>query len=293
MEFVLHDVLIYIYTHCYLYDEYSFVYVRLCTLLTYVCCYFHWYYFYLAHQQQHLQVQGVWKMIDLDSARRIGTEVNPLLDGFKWTTSIGPPELAHRVLWGGKACLPPLVADPSIDVFMLGALFFEIVTRTSLLTAIDHNDDSLTTDDSRLELFVWIGIDEKRLSRCFVADDSIASNVQKEQCHALLRGMLRGDRNDRLSMVQVLEHPFLKTSDWAAMKTSTKPLDLGITAHFYISHLPSEASQHATALALLIEKQTTCITWTRPAARERVIDSSDVSETTVTVRLQEYLLTYF
>lgn len=216
-------------------------------------------------------IEGEWKLIDLDASTTMGAPIEPRARSFKWTSSVAPPEVAQRALWSGVAApsLPPLVATPAVDVFMLGALFFEVTTRTTLFGPVDGNDDSLTSPQSEVELFTWHGVDDARLSRCFAsaagasgpAVDALRARRVAE-CKDLLRGMLHGDPATRFTMSQVLGHRFLNPA--TAPRGAPHARDSAAPrprVHFFISCHLGEAEEQLSRLAALVQLRTSCTTW--------------------------------
>ena len=187
-------------------------------------------------------LDGEWKLIDMDASMRIGARIDANASSFKWTSSVSPPELAQRALWSARASgwLPPLVAHPSLDVFMLGALMFEVVTRTSLFGPTDNNDDSLSSEKSRREIFCWQGVDDVRLALCFASCPDADAQRQAD-CKDLLRGMLHGDPQLRFTMQQVIGHPFLNHAT-ASLPRTREPAPSS-RVHFFISCHLEEAEE--------------------------------------------------
>ena len=126
----------------------------------------------------------VFKLIDMDAAAKIDVRA-----GFKISSAFCPPELARLVLWAAADDKrETVVAAPSFDAFSLGAVLFEVSSRTPLIPS-DRYDDNLVKDSAKVELSNWLGIDKGRLARFFKADDDAsvdATAQQIEDCKHLL-----------------------------------------------------------------------------------------------------------
>ena len=131
-------------------------------------------------------------------------------------------------------------ADPSFDVFSLGAVLFEACSRTPLFPS-DRSDDNLVEDSAKVELSNWLGIDKVRLSRVFKTDkpdDRVsATDEQIKDCKHLLRWCLQGDPAKRPRIDEVLAHRFLTPG-------ATAPDDDAIPElwHCFLSQVQQDAS---------------------------------------------------
>ena len=130
-----------------------------------------------------------------------------------------------------------IIAHPSFDAFSLGALLFEVSSRTPLFPS-DRSDDNLIEDSAKVELSNWLGIDKDRLSRVFKADDRasvLATDEQIDDCKNLLKMLLQGDPEQRPSIDEVLAHRFLTPG-------AAAPSQIAELWHCFISHAQLDAS---------------------------------------------------
>ena len=157
-----------------------------------------------------MRTQGRFRLIDLDGSVRTGTASRL---GYKLSTAYCPPEcLAYRSAavvggdkgsnsgsnsgaCGGKIGTKTVPADPSFDMWSLGATLFHLFTGQPLLLA----DDEGNTNVHQLQLLHdWT--DEFKSERLDCVRDKSARN--------LLSRLLTKDPKKRPDVAHVLAHPF-------------------------------------------------------------------------------------
>jgi serine/threonine protein kinase len=227
-----------------------------------------------------------WRLIDLDGAAQIGSEAA----GRKPSESYMPPEVAQRHFLGNEAGGIELRADASCDIWMLGAVLFEMVSGVQLLPS-DRSDDKLVDERSRLELLNWRAIDRRRLLQILPdCDDADAQSAARE----LVAWCLQAEPNKRPTIEQVLGHRFLQcavvtngdgsepgvdglavdepqpepTPDiLQATSIAAELVRIGFDVfdcpenwHFFLSHMQTEATDLVHTLFHMIEKNG-CRAW--------------------------------
>ena len=137
---------------------------------------------------------------DLDTA--IETDAARPLD-FKLSTAYAAPELRASLRDGIT-----LVARPSLDVWSLGTILFELCARRALF-AQDISDDSMVERDDEMRLATWSCIQDDVLGTVLTKSGAACNEVQRADARHLIRWCLRGDAAERPSLAEILAHRFV------------------------------------------------------------------------------------
>jgi serine/threonine protein kinase len=166
-----------------------------------------------------------WKLIDLDAAAIIPskdttthqTAALSTAAGAKFSSGYLPPEMIHlkqdgsAIVKTGVARIDregrvqpvdyvTISAHPSIDAWALGATLFFMSTGSKLFNTT--NEDNLNLDDLR-KLAQWSSADTSAQT----------SKIQHRLAKNLVARLLVCDPAERLSMEQVLAHPFVSGTE--------------------------------------------------------------------------------
>lgn len=154
--------------------------------------------------------KGDWRLIDLEAA----TEIGETLSG-KYSEAYIPPEYMKEIIpkrTDGRWHLnqPRIKASPKQDVWGLGVCLFEICAGFDLFHK-DHTDDIIIHGDQRQQLSVWVEPSAERLDSIFQHGVALGQVTHEERVLAidLIASMLQGKPEQRLSIDQVLSHPFI------------------------------------------------------------------------------------
>ncbi|GBG31969.1 Protein kinase, putative [Hondaea fermentalgiana] len=162
-----------------------------------------------------LNRQEEWKLIDLDASVEFETEVSE-----KASTGYVAPEVARSIFDGAKK--PK--GHASQDIWGFGALLYQLLSGTKLFM-VDESDDNLVHNGDKLELMNWLALDEERMGRIklrpesgepvnengrvgTVEDGLRGSEDDIEAARDLVRLCLRGKPDERISLDDLLHHPF-------------------------------------------------------------------------------------
>ena len=152
-----------------------------------------------------MKVGEVWKLIDLDAAAKIGEKA-----GLKSSTGYVPPELLilsntdeTRVRVRDPTQADALTADPSFDVWSLGALLYLLITGQTLFN--NDQEDNLNEQDL-IRLCNWSDGDLRAALR-YVHNPR--GGKYQPLGRDLLENLLQPGANKRpKTMDDVLDHPF-------------------------------------------------------------------------------------
>jgi serine/threonine protein kinase len=151
----------------------------------------------------------VHKMIDMDGAAREGEAQA----GRKPSPAYTPPESAKQLFLhdcgdytGVAREAAAIVAHPSFDSWSIGVVAQELLSGFKLFPT-DQADDRVIDRHSLLELVNWRTIDDLRLQQILpgCADEDVRAAAQD-----FVAGCLQGGPAKRLTMQQLLGHPFIQ-----------------------------------------------------------------------------------
>eukprot|EP01048_Picozoa_sp_COSAG05_P005277 COSAG05_NODE_309_length_11646_cov_7.176929_4_plen_1176_part_00 len=189
------------------------------------------------------------KLIDMDAATALGTQMQAWGAGLKASTAYAPPELVAHVLLGDRE---PPISLPTLDAWSVGAILFELCTGIPLFNA-DRSDDNLNDEHSKVQLLNWRTIDSSRLQLVFAECAEILDR-QKEDAKNLISWCLQADAARRPTMQQILAHRFVVPDD------ASPPMQVPSICHFFLSHFQKEAADLVRSLFLMLEKSG-CSCW--------------------------------
>jgi hypothetical protein len=193
------------------------------------------------------------------------TEIGqPINIGQGWSQAYAAPEMARR-----KWCHNGLeVALPSLDVWSLGVVFFELCAGLNLFVQ-DVSNDNMVDKGDMCRLCVWNTITDEQLEPVFAVDDdqpgmrakssskaSFAPPTLVQDAKQLIRWMLRGNPKSRPTIQQILCHRFFAAyddsgkfidPDEAALRDNAAPPQR-MHFHAFMSHCQADASGTVAAL---------------------------------------------
>lgn len=180
-----------------------------------------------------VRIDGEFKLIDLDAASLIGKDII----GRKSSSAYCPPEAirfsADRNVY---ECQHGLIAHTSFDVWSLGCILYQMLHPQVMQLFQGDRDDNLTSDvnaDDNLQmLFEWS--DDVKTKKLSVISDNYAMN--------LLSRMLMKDPTKRITMGQVLAHPFVSGKKAARWQVDEVEYDA------YLSYRTASDFEHATII---------------------------------------------
>ena len=181
-----------------------------------------------------IEVDGEWKLIDLDASARFGTDAK-VSEG---STGYAPPEAARRLFGETTADLGRLRAAAQFDMWSFGVLLFELCSGVQLFRK-DINDNLEPNEFSRLLL--WLDVSKDELARVFPGAAAAGMEAAATAAKDLIRACLSGDPQRRPTCEQVLGHVFL-TGVWGDQPTDAATTVRPMRYHFFISHMQKEAS---------------------------------------------------
>ena len=195
-------------------------------------------------------------LCDLDAASPLGA---PLSQHLKSSTAYYSPEAARMAEASKLQHAHPvelLYAEPSIDVWSIGVIAFELCSGRNLFPQDISNDNMVDPRDAR-RICLWNGISDAELE--MVLPLELGGNVRQSAKH-LIRSCLQGDRASRPSLEELAKHPFLnglehdlssESSEHCPISKLTRqrseyvvkiPDSIRMRYHVFISHSQVEAS---------------------------------------------------
>eukprot|EP00808_Paulinella_micropora_P025430 g4607.t1 len=191
---------------------------------------------------------GRWALADFYAAAEIGQPV-----GHKFSSAFAPPELATVLVeFGGstnskeaKAKLPR--TDLSFDIFSFGVMLYELCTGNQILP---HVTDNLTYEDDLLKLSIWQGIDKDRLAHI----QSCGQNGEPDGSD--LKALFINDTKEQKAKpgsrgVTIVCDVTSKA--WKSLKAKLWTMPIRNRIHFFLSHMPAEASGDVGTLAAALK----------------------------------------
>ena len=145
-----------------------------------------------------------WKLIDMDASTTTGNQLDTSDPGFKWTSAFAAPELARTVESKGQ-----IVAHPSLDVFALGVIAYEVCSGKRLFPQDLCNNSLVDTTGDMTRLCIWLDIPDATLKMIFADPDASCTQQERKAAQHFVRSCLQGDPKLRPSMEELLAFPFL------------------------------------------------------------------------------------
>ena len=160
-------------------------------------------------------------LCDLDAATPVGELLPRYL---KTSTAYFSPEAARRDVAIARDARTDggLVARPSLDVWSVGVIVFELCTGRTLFAQDISNDDTVNPRDAR-RLCLWNGISDAELERVLPRAEAAE---HARACH-LIRWCLSGDAEERPTLDELVDHPFVRAVPPACETSSRVALHAG------------------------------------------------------------------
>jgi serine/threonine protein kinase len=166
-----------------------------------------------------------WILCDLDASAQVGAPV-----GLKSSDAYSPPELAQSKY---STMAGVVKASTSFDVWSFGAMLFELCAGRTLFSQ-DMNNDTLVELSDRTRLCVWNTISDAQLAPVLKLARTTPEIVASAK--DLIRWCLKGDPEQRPSVLQVKEHCFLNPE--MGLPAKVNPMRY----HCFMSHAQADAS---------------------------------------------------
>ena len=163
------------------------------------------------------------------------------------------------------------MARPSLDVWSLGVILFELCTGRTLFAQDISNDKMIERNDTT-RLSTWSCV--QSLNELFTDDQAICSEEERRNAMHLIRWCLSGEATARPSLRDILAHafvggamppptqrvisiPVLQPSLVGLIGSSLEVIERNsarVTYHLFISHAQIEASGDVGTLFYLFER---------------------------------------
>ncbi|KAG1670580.1 hypothetical protein FOA52_012152 [Chlamydomonas sp. UWO 241] len=142
---------------------------------------------------------GKYRLIDFDSTRKTGDR-----DVGNTTIDVCSPEVASFML-GTK---PGLTSDPSMDIWALGTILYQLLTQSDLISDLFGTAWSEKVPEDNL--VHWQALSQERINQRIESVIAVNTNKTALQGCELLSKMLQINPKKRYNIASVASHAFLK-----------------------------------------------------------------------------------
>ena len=166
------------------------------------------------------------------------------LIGSKSSSAYAPPECQYSAQ---RKQMLPIPAEKSFDIWSLGVIIFELCAGEKLFRQ-DMCNDELAEDADRTRLQVWHTADDEVLEPVFALAEAEATDQHKQDAKSLIRWCLKGNREERPTVQEMLDHPFLADH-------TTKAVEMPMKYFGFLSHSQIDASGTVSTLYHLCKQK--------------------------------------